>query len=198
MSTVSKGYSKYYLLCAFVMALAVTGYVFIGQSDAEPLAQDIAPSKSVSIPPPIEGLDPYGGASSKALKTAPLSILTSGGGTLKFVVDLAVTPEQQKKGLMFRTSLDKNTGMLFLFKESAERAFWMKDTLISLDMIFVRADGVIHNIHESAQPRSLERIFSEGPVKAVLELEGGEAERLGITIGDRLVFPSFDTGKPSE
>ncbi len=109
------------------------------------------------------------------------------GEEYSFVVELAVMPEEQARGLMHRTEMDKNAGMLFYFADTAERAFWMKNTLIPLDMIFIRADGTIANIHENAIPHDLTSIRSKEPVVAVLEINGGLSQEYGIKAGDRVV-----------
>jgi uncharacterized membrane protein (UPF0127 family) len=122
--------------------------------------------------------------------TAPLTI-ESAGGPRKFAVELATTPAQMEQGLMFRRSLAPGSGMLFDFKTPSMAAMWMKNTLIPLDMLFVDAQGRIVNIHERAVPGSLDPIGAAAPVRAVVELNGGTAARLGIRPGDRVVFPIF-------
>ncbi len=118
---------------------------------------------------------------------SPLSIRTASGITHDFMVELAVTPKEQAQGLMHRTEMPMEQGMLFWFGGAEQmRSFWMKNTLISLDMIFVRADGTIHHIHHSAQPENLTSVSSQGPVAAVLELNGGVSRLLGIQKGDRV------------
>ncbi|MBL8650982.1 MAG: DUF192 domain-containing protein [Sphingopyxis sp.] len=97
-----------------------------------------------------------------------------------FTVEIARTPEEQAKGLMFRTSLPDNGGMLFPFEKPRFASFWMKNTLIPLDMFFIRADGSIDRIAENTIPENLEPVVSGGEVSAVLELAGGTAARLGI------------------
>jgi uncharacterized membrane protein (UPF0127 family) len=97
-----------------------------------------------------------------------------------FQVEVARTPEQQQQGLMFRTGLPADGGMLFPFGKPRIASFWMKNTLIPLDMIFVRADGSIDRIAENTIPESIEPVASGGEVSAVLELAGGTAARLGI------------------
>lgn len=97
-----------------------------------------------------------------------------------FNVEVARTPEAQEKGLMFRTSLPADGGMLFPFAKPKYASFWMKNTLIPLDMIFIRTDGSIDRIAENTIPENLEPVVSGGEVSAVLELAGGTAARLGI------------------
>lgn len=126
--------------------------------------------------------------------TTRLSIETS-SGPVRFEVEFANTPETREQGLMFRESLPSGTGMLFDFGAPREVAMWMKNTLIPLDMIFIREDGVIHRIAANTVPLSLATVASEGPVTGVLEIIGGDAERLGIAPGDRVRHPMFAEGE---
>lgn len=119
-------------------------------------------------------------------------IETASGDSHAFTVELAVTPQEMSKGLMNRDEMPENAGMLFLFPAKQPVAFWMKNTLIPLDMIFIDDDGTIKNIHVNAQPHSLDKIWSDGPVKSVLEINGGLSEKLGIAAGDTVVHPFFD------
>ena len=132
-------------------------------------------------------------ATTPPANTRPLTVISSDGKTHSFNVEMALTPEKQALGLMHRTELADNAGMLFLFPGEAERAFYMKNTLIPLDMIFIRMNGVIHHIHENAIPQDLTSIPSNGPVHAVLEVKGGPAAKLGLKPGDTIageMFPS--------
>ena len=113
------------------------------------------------------------------LDQIPLTIQMAGRAH-PFVVEVARTPNEQAQGLMHRTELAANRGMLFPFNPPKLAAFWMKNTLIPLDMIFVRADGSIDRIAENTVPQSLEPVASGGMVAAVLELPGGTAAELGI------------------
>ncbi len=124
------------------------------------------------------------------LPTAPLTILCA-RGPHRFTTEIAATPQERALGLMFRRSLAPDSGMLFDFKRPQEVAFWMKNTLVPLDMLFVDAEGRIVGIHADAVPLSLATIPSPGPVRAVIELLGGTAARLGIRPGDRVLFPIF-------
>jgi uncharacterized membrane protein (UPF0127 family) len=123
--------------------------------------------------------------------TAPLTIVTA-GGPHEFTVELATTPSQMEQGLMFRKSLAPDAGMLFDYMAPSMAMMWMKNTLIPLDMLFVDAQGRIVNIHERAVPGSLATISAAAPVRAVIELNGGTAARLGIRPGDRVMLPIFD------
>ncbi len=125
--------------------------------------------------------------------TAPLTIVTA-SGSQRFTVELATTPGQMAQGLMFRQSLAPDAGMLFDYQAPSMATMWMKNTLIPLDMLFVDAQGRIVNIHERAVPGSLATISAAAPVRAVIELNGGTAARLGIRPGDRVIFPIFGSG----
>jgi uncharacterized protein len=132
-----------------------------------------------------------GGAEAQLAVKQPVMI-ESASGKHRFDVELAVTPQEMAQGLMFRRSLAADAGMLFVYDVPQRASFWMKNTLIPLDMLFIAPDGKIINIHERAVPQSLEPIPSAGPVKAVLELNGGTASRLGIKPGDRAISAIFD------
>jgi uncharacterized membrane protein (UPF0127 family) len=132
------------------------------------------------------------------LKREPLTIETK-AGPLTFDIEIADTLEQKSIGLMFRRSLAENSGMLFPYTPAQELTMWMRNTLIPLDMLFIRADGLIHRIEAWTEPLSERVIASQGPVTAVLELGGGVAEKLGIKTGDRVSHPHFqplDKKKP--
>jgi uncharacterized membrane protein (UPF0127 family) len=108
-----------------------------------------------------------------------------------FHVEVAKTEEEHQRGLMFRTKLAPDAGMLFLFDSPDEHTFWMKDTLIPLDMLFFKADGEVVYIYPSATPKSLDGVGPERlDICAVLELGGGQAARRKIRVGDRLTFPA--------
>ena len=115
----------------------------------------------------------------------PLTV-SSGGKKHRFVVEVASTREQQAMGLMYRNRLAPDRGMIFPLDPPRGASFWMRNTLIPLDMIFVRADGSIANIAANTVPYSEEPVLSEGPVAAVLEIAGGRSAELGIKAGDRV------------
>jgi uncharacterized protein len=123
-----------------------------------------------------------------ALSTLTIS---SGSGAHRFNVELADTPEKRTVGLMYRASMPADAGMLFDFKKDEPVAMWMRNTRIPLDMLFITRDGRIANVAERAVPFSETAIPSKGPVRAVLELNGGTAARLGIKAGDRVSHPMF-------
>ena len=115
----------------------------------------------------------------------PLEIVTKSGVRV-FNVEVAVTPAEHEVGLMNRRELPRGTGMLFDFGEPQMASFWMKDTYVPLDMLFIAADGTILGIAEDTTPLSLQPIMSPGPVKAVLEVLAGTSRRQGISPGDRV------------
>lgn len=108
-----------------------------------------------------------------------------------FDIEVALTQAQQMQGLMNRESLAEDAGMLFMFNEEAERGFWMKNTLIPLDLIFIKKGGYIHHIHSNAKPHDLTSIKSHGPVIAVLEINGGLSKKQNINVGDNVHHPFF-------
>ena len=112
--------------------------------------------------------------------------IASKSGVHAFQVEMAITPEEKEHGLMFRRELPDGQGMLFDFQFDQNVAFWMKNTYIPLDMLFIRADGRILRIAENTEPLSERNIPSGGPVRAVLEVIGGTAKKLGIAAGDRV------------
>lgn len=118
----------------------------------------------------------------------PLTIDTA-HGSRHFRVEVARTPAEQERGLMFRKSLPPQGGMLFPLGAPRVATFWMKNTVLSLDLIFIRADGTIARIAERAVPYSTALIDSDEPVTAVLEIVGGGAARAGIAAGDRVRWP---------
>ena len=122
------------------------------------------------------------------LPVADIVIEKAAGGKETFRVELALNRDDQAYGLMNRTEMADNAGMLFVFDDVAERAFWMKNTLIPLDMLFINPDGTVRHIHENAVPHDLTAIPSNGPVKAVLELNGGAASKYGLRPGDTVRY----------
>ncbi len=114
----------------------------------------------------------------------------------KINVEIAETSEQKRVGLMFRTELPDGKGMLFPNEAPTEMTMWMRNTYIPLDMVFIRPDGVVHRIEKQTEPLSERIIKSDGPVKAVLEIAGGSADRMGLKPGDRVRHPLFGTGTP--
>ena len=121
-----------------------------------------------------------------------LVVITKAGGRHPFRVEIADTPLKRAQGLQGRESLSPGAGMLFDFKSPQPVFFWMKNTLMPLDMIFIGANGLIINIARQTTPLSLAAIASAQPARAVLEILGGQAKRLGIVKGDRVEHRIFE------
>ena len=121
------------------------------------------------------------------LRVIPVT-LTENGRTHTIRAELAETPQQQAQGLMFRREMGADEGMLFPSDFPQVRSFWMRNTVIPLDLLFIGADGFVSNIAANAVPYSEDSIPSDGPVVAVLELAGGRAAELGITAGARVTW----------
>ena len=117
----------------------------------------------------------------------PLTI-RSGSATHQFKVEIAATPEQQERGLMFRKSLAGDRGMIFPYDPPQDVSFWMKNTLIPLDIIYIRRDGTIVRI-VNAQPMDLTPLPSGEPIVGVLEIGGDRAAEMGIKEGDIASWP---------
>ncbi len=140
----------------------------------------------------LAGLHAAAFAADGKLPTSPLQIV-SGNKTHKFTVELAVTPADMARGLMFRRTMGADEGMLFDYKQEISGvSFWMKNTLIPLDMLFIKGDGTVLNIHERAIPQNETPIFATGPVRLVLELNGGTVARLGLKPGDLIKHAALD------
>jgi len=120
----------------------------------------------------------------------PLDIVTS-RGVSHFVVEFVDTPRSRERGLMYRKSLAPNRGMLFDFKTSREVAFWMKNTYIPLDLIYIQADGRVLSIARNAVPFDETPLPSGGPIRGVLEIPGGRAAQIGVLPGDRVLHRIF-------
>ena len=117
--------------------------------------------------------------------------IASKTGVHAFSVELAETEAERRVGLMYRKELPEGHGMLFDFHTEQEVGFWMENTYVSLDMIFIRGDGRILRIAENTEPLSTRIIPSGGPVRAVLEVIAGTARKFGIAPGDRVASPIF-------
>ena len=127
----------------------------------------------------------------KAASFQPLEIATKSGVQV-FSVEMATTEEEKTTGLMYRKELPDGKGMLFDFSPEQQVSMWMKNTYISLDMIFIRADGRILRIAENTEPLSTKIISSGGLAKGVLEVIAGTAQKYGIQPGDRVAHPLFN------
>ncbi|VWX61349.1 DUF192 domain-containing protein [Sphingorhabdus sp. 109] len=125
--------------------------------------------------------------SEAGLRQVPLSVKTS-DAVHRFTVEVAESAAEQAQGLMFRTRLAPDEGMIFPFAKDRIASFWMKNTVISLDIIFVRRDGTIESIAANTTPYSLESVRSGEPVAAVFEIAAGRAAELGIEPGDKITW----------
>ena len=130
------------------------------------------------------------GPGAQAASFSTLEIATKNGVHI-FSVEMATTDEEKQKGLMYRRELADGKGMLFDFSPEQQISMWMKNTYISLDMIFIRADGRILRIAESTEPESTRVISSGGLARGVLEVPAGTAQKYGIAPGDRVSHPLF-------
>ena len=131
---------------------------------------------------------------------AQASAIATGTGTLvlktetgdhNFNIEVATTREEKALGLMFRRSLPENAGMLFVYERPQPAAMWMKNTLIPLDMVFIAPDGSVLRIETNTEPFSTAVIPSEGAVSAVLELNAGQAGKIRLKRGDKVVYPGL-------
>jgi uncharacterized membrane protein (UPF0127 family) len=123
------------------------------------------------------------------------AIFHTAKGDFVFTIEIADTEAEREKGLMFRTSLAPDAGMLFDYHQEQEAAFWMQNTLIPLDMIFISAKGVVKSIHVNARPMDTTPIPSGGPIRFVMEIPGGRSEEIGLKVGDR--FENSRVGTPN-
>jgi uncharacterized membrane protein (UPF0127 family) len=128
------------------------------------------------------------------LRKERISIITSSGKQHSFLVEMAVDPREQSIGLMFRPRVPADGGMLFDWGRPRVSQMWMRNTIASLDMIFIGQDGRIRTIAERTIPQSLAVIDSKVPVRATLEVAAGTCQRLDIRVGDRVVHTMFSMG----
>ena len=134
------------------------------------------------------------GAAPEPLSAFPQSLLairTSSGKVVNFKIWEADTPKREQQGMMFIREMDEHTGMLFMFPENKPVTMWMKNTYVSLDLVFLNAQGKIDYIAANATPRSEAIIGPPTPEFAVLELKGGACESFGIKVGDKVLHKNF-------
>ncbi len=131
-------------------------------------------------------------AAQPPLPTRTLTITSADGRSHRFSVEIARTPREQQVGLMFRTAVAANGGMLFVWPRPQASQMWMENTLVPLDMVFIGADGAIASIAENTVPRSLAIISSNGAAAATLELQGGLTEHLGISVCDKVACKALE------
>lgn len=126
-------------------------------------------------------------AANPTLRSVPLT-LRARGKIHHYTVEVAATPLEQERGLMFRTTMARHQGMIFLFDPPKQATFWMENTVLPLDLIFIAPDNRVLSIGADAKPFSKDIIDSGGVVGAVLELNAGEAARIGLRVGDRVGY----------
>lgn len=119
-------------------------------------------------------------------------MLKTDSGPHNFTIELAITPAERALGLMYRRTLPADAGMLFLYDKPQPLNMWMRNTFISLDMVFIGADGKVHRIESRTEPFSTQLISSEGDVQGVLELNAGTAASIGLRAGDEVVYPGLN------
>jgi uncharacterized protein len=122
-----------------------------------------------------------------------LTITTKSGNEILYKVEIAATQKQMQRGLMYRKILPEDQGMLFEYRPKQEVSMWMKNTILSLDMLFINSNGNIIKIAKNTTPLSQRTIASDGVVLGVLELNAGQAEKHGMQVGDQVSHPIFDS-----
>jgi uncharacterized protein len=132
---------------------------------------------------------------SLALSTSTLTLKTQ-SGPHPFTVEVATTDQERALGLMFRRNLAADAGMLFLYDRPQPLSMWMRNTYLSLDMIFIGADGRVQHIESRTEPFSTALISSEGAVRGVLEVNAGTAETIGLRAGDEVIYPGLGPTQP--
>ncbi len=159
-----------------------------------------SPISTQRVSPPLRAVAALASAILISLPLAACSdesrlVVHSKSGENPFTVEVVDTPETRAQGLMYRQELADDAGMLFDFREERPVSFWMRNTYIPLDMLFIEADGTILNIHVNARPHDTTSIPSDGPVRFVLEIPGGQSEELGISAGDTVEHPRITAGQ---
>lgn len=169
-----KGYSfSFIFLLLLIISLVFTLSYFILRGNSESTVNQVKPGTESNI------------GSSEFRKQGDLSIMDPHGSIrAKFDIELADTPAKRARGLMHRFEMKKNQGMFFVFPESIIQSFWMKDTFIPLDIIFIDEDLVVVEFFENAQPMSTEPIISYEPAMYVLEINAGLIDKKNISVGD--------------
>jgi uncharacterized membrane protein (UPF0127 family) len=128
--------------------------------------------------------------------SGPTARIHAGPGTVDVTLEVASTPETLQRGLMYRQSLADGHGMLFIFAQDSDHEFWMKNTYISLDLVYISADGKIVGIHANATPLSEATISVGRPSRYVLEVPAGYTARRGIAPGDRVELLGVSLNPP--
>lgn len=130
----------------------------------------------------------FAGAVGAASVHEEVTLVTAAGKRATFRVEIADSVSERRRGLMHRDALDADAGMLFLYRPAQPVAIWMKNTLLALDILFIDADGRVAHVVQEAVPLSEKPMPSRGPVRAVLEINGGRARELGLGVGDRVLY----------
>lgn len=163
-----------------VMALGLT--LTLPACAQPPQTQYPPPQQAPGTPPPLDW------------SHGTLEVDTATGAH-PFNIEIADTEDERNRGLMYRTFMAPDAGMLFLYDREQSVAFWMKNTILPLDLVFIRADGTVFDVALGAVPYTLEPIPSGGPVLAVLELNAGIANQIGLRRGDKVVQAAFGNAK---
>jgi uncharacterized membrane protein (UPF0127 family) len=160
------------------VTVVVVALTFAAIACTPPDAKAAPPSPSATAPSPVPAMP------------APKGEVTidTASGPQRFTVELAITDGERQHGLMFREHLDDDAGMLFLFERQQPLSFWMKNTHIPLDMIFIDESGVVAGIVENADPMTTTSRKVDKPSRYVLEVNGGTSRKLGLTAGERVHF----------
>lgn len=154
----------------------IVGAAVLTACSPQPAAEATPAAKVGDTRHPVSGLE-----------IIPLTVSTA-TGERRFGVEVAASPEEQRQGLMHRTELADDEGMIFPSNPPQARSFWMKNTPIPLDIIFIGSDGRILNIHAMTTPYALDSYASDGVTSGVLEIRGGLAAELGIAPGDKVMW----------
>lgn len=165
--------------------------VLLAACAQEPAAQTASSSQTPAVATHTSAPAVVGGAVGKPPAGFEVLETVTPSGRTRFFVEIADNDAEREKGLMFRKEVAPDRGMLFDFKTPREVAFWMKNTLIPLDIIYIRTDGTVLSIARNTTPLSETPIPSGGPVVAVLELAGGRAGQIGLMPGDRIEHRIF-------
>ena len=169
------------------------GLKMMGRRALALVALALISSALIAAPAQARQAKPKPAAVASSTKLDTVEILTS-RGRVKFTVELAVTRAEQERGLMFRKALAPDRGMLFPYNPPQRAAFWMKNTLIPLDIIYIAPDGRVLSIARNAVPHDETPLPSGGIIRGVLEIPGGRAAQLGILPGDRVLNKIFPKG----
>jgi len=157
------------------------------RSDADCEAPLRCISSACAFPPAMTG---------EVDASTPMVTFVTGSTERLYYLEAAMVPSEQARGLMYRHVMAEDFGMIFVFPDDAPRSFWMMNTFIPLDMIFVRSDGIVDSIVENAEPRTQTSRRSAGPARYVIELNAGEAARYGIAPGTRAILENLPTRSP--